>query len=147
MGGARKVAAKRSKRGVSRSNGRGKRQTTADRVDADADLSRSERSSEDAIDPSLGHGCLADSGETDNQETRYGRLRLKAERALSVLIDAPAVPANVRSAAIRTALELVGAIGVRSKNQQNNDENDLELDPERLTVEDIDREIYKLGRV
>lgn len=77
----------------------------------------------------------------------YGRLRLKAEAALEKLIDAPGVPPNVRAAAVRTALELVGAIGARAKAQHDQDDKGDELDPDTLTVEDIDREILRLGRV
>jgi hypothetical protein len=77
----------------------------------------------------------------------YRRLRLKAETALEKLITAPGVPANVRAAAVRTALELVGAIGPRSKDQRDQEDSADELDPERLSIEDIDREIGKLGRV
>jgi hypothetical protein len=72
---------------------------------------------------------------------------LKAEAALELLIIAPGVPANVRAAAVRTALELVGAIGARSKDQRDQEDRADDLDPERLSVEDIDREITKLGRV
>ena len=77
----------------------------------------------------------------------YRSLRLKAEAALEILITAPGVPANVRAAAVRTALELVGAIGSRAKDQRDQEDSADELDPERLSVEDIDREITKLGRV
>ena len=72
---------------------------------------------------------------------------MKAEAALELLITANGVPANVRAAAVRTALELVGAIGARSKDQRDQEDADGVLDPERLTVADIDREIDKLGRV
>ena len=48
---------------------------------------------------------------------------------------------------MRTALELVGAIGARSKEQRDQEDTLGELDPERLSVADIDREIGKLGRV
>ena len=150
MGSPRKAPAKRAKRGVQGGNGRGQRRTAVNRADADAGLSAGERSNTHANGALLGNGGLADADETDNQTSqarRYAGLRLKAERALSVLIDAPGVPANVRSAAIRTALELVGAIGARSKDQRSDNEDNLELDPERLTIEDIDREIGKLGRV
>lgn len=145
MGQARNAAADRAKRGHARG---GKRRASANadaRTDAADGVSAGERLDAEANGALLGNGGLAAADEAD--ETNYRRLRLKAERALSVLIDAPGVPPNVRSAAIRTALELVGAIGVRSKDQRNNDEEGLELDPERLTVEEIDREIHKLGRV
>jgi hypothetical protein len=79
--------------------------------------------------------------------TSYSGLRLKAERALELLVTADGVPANVRAAAVRTALELVGAIGARAKAQADQDDRVDELDPERLSIEDIDREIGKLGRV
>jgi hypothetical protein len=95
----------------------------------------------------MGHGSLGDRDETNSQATRYSGLRLKAEAALEILIIAPGVPANVRASAVRTALELVGAIGARSKEQRDQEDRGDELDPERLTVEDIDSEIAKLGRV
>ena len=77
----------------------------------------------------------------------HARLRLKAEAALELLIEAQGVPANVRAAAVRTALELVGAIGSKAKAQQNQDDRGNDLDPETLSIEDIDREIAKLGPV
>ena len=86
-------------------------------------------------------------GSADETNTRYRRLRLRAEAALELLITARGVPANVRASAVRTALELVGAIGARSKDQRDQEDADAALDPERLTVADIDREIGKLGRV
>ena len=144
MGQARKTAAVRAKRSRQGRSGRRQSADRGSRIDADVGVSPGQRLDEEADGESLDDGSLASVDETNS---RYRRLRLKAERALSVLIDAPGVPANVRSAAIRTALELVGAIGARSKDQRNTDESDLELDPERLTVEDIDREIGKLGRV
>ena len=79
--------------------------------------------------------------------TSYSGLRLKAEAALEKLVTAPGVPANVRASAVRTALELVGAIGARSKEQRDQEDADGSLDPESLSVADIDREIGKLGRV
>jgi hypothetical protein len=85
--------------------------------------------------------------ETAGETRNYFGLRLKAESALEKLIEAPGVPANVRAAAVRTALELVGAIGARSKGQQDQEDRADDLDPERLSIEDIDREIHKLGRV
>jgi hypothetical protein len=92
----------------------------------------------------LADGSLASADETNS---RYRRLRLKAEAALEVLITATGVPANVRAAAVRTALELVGAIGSRAKDQRDQEDRADDLDPERLSIEDIDREITKLGRV
>ena len=94
-----------------------------------------------------GTDSLGDRDETINQTKRYQGLRLKAEAALEMLITAKGVPANVRASAVRTALELVGAIGARSKEQRDQEDADGTLDPERLTVADIDREIGKLGRV
>ena len=79
--------------------------------------------------------------------TSYLGLRLKAEAALETLITAPGVPANVRAAAVRTALELVGAIGAKAKAQEEQELSGDELDPETLTIEGIDREIHRLGRV
>jgi hypothetical protein len=78
-------------------------------------------------------------------ETSYITLRLKAEAALLQLLSADSTPPNVRAAAVRTALELVGAIGVRSKDQDSRGSQGLE--PEGLTLETIDREIDRLGEV
>jgi hypothetical protein len=88
-----------------------------------------------------------DSSIKSTREKTYERLRLKAEAALEKLVEAPGVPPNVRAAAVRTALELVGAIGARSKDQRDQEDADGALDPESLSVADIDREIGKLGRV
>ena len=98
----------------------------------------------DAVRESVDDRQLAQSNQA---VTNYTGLRLKAETALEKLIEAPGVPANVRASAVRTALELVGAIGARSKDQRDQENADGVLDPERLSVEDIDREINKLGRV
>jgi hypothetical protein len=92
----------------------------------------------------LANGSLDAADETNS---RYWRLRLAAEAALEKLVSAPGVPANVRASAVRTALELVGAIGPRSKEQRDQEDTLGELDPERLSIADIDREIGKLGRV
>ena len=149
MGQARKAAAKRTKRGVSGGSNRGQRRTAAIRADADAGLSGGEREDTHANGQVLGHGSLGEPNETDKQDqaARYFGLRLKAEAALEILVTAPGVPANVRASAVRTALELVGAIGVRSKDQRDQEDADGSLDPEHLTVDDIDREILKLGKV
>jgi hypothetical protein len=144
MGQTRKAPAKRAKRGGAGGDGRRAIANADARVDADAGLSAGERLDAQEDDAGLADAIL---GSADETNKRYRRLRLKAEHALSVLIDAPGVPANVRSAAIRTALELVGAIGGRSKEQREQEDADGIFDPERLTVEDIDREINKLGRV
>lgn len=147
MGQTRKAPAKRAKRGVQGGNGRGQRRTASIRADADGGLSGGERSHEDANGQGLGHGSLVNSDETNSQAARYAGLRLKAEAALEILVTATGVPANVRASAVRTALELVGAIGARSKDQRDQEHADGSLDPEHLTVDDIDREILKLGRV
>jgi hypothetical protein len=83
----------------------------------------------------------------DQTVTSYPGLRLKAEAALEKLITAPGVPANVRAAAVRTALELVGAIGSRAKDQRDQEDRADDLDPEQLSIEDIDRAIKETGRV
>jgi len=99
-----------------------------------------------AVDTGVGSGGL-DAGGEAGAGANYRSLRLKAEAALELLITAKGVPANVRAAAVRTALELVGAIGARSKDQRDQEDSADDLDPERLSIEDIDREIAKLGRV
>ena len=96
-----------------------------------------------AVDTGVGSGGL-DAGGEAGAGANYRSLRLKAEAALELLITAKGVPANVRAAAVRTALELVGA---RSKDQRDQEDSADDLDPERLSIEDIDREIAKLGRV
>ena len=148
MGQARKASANR--KGGGHSSRRGGR-TIAGRPNgagAIVDLSKRESVDADTIGEGVGNGRLDELGETDkSSRDRYFSLRLKAEAALEILIEAPGVPANVRASAIRTALELVGAIGARSKDQRDQEDADGVLDPERLSVEDIDREINKLGRV
>jgi hypothetical protein len=87
---------------------------------------------------------LAGIGQTS---TRYRALRLKAEAALEDLVVDPAVPPNVRAASARTLLELVGAIGSGRKREQDQDLNGSGLEPELLSLDDINREIGKLGEV
>lgn len=67
--------------------------------------------------------------------------------ALEELVDAKDTPPGARLAAARILLELVGAIGAKSKDQRDQEDSDGMLDPETLSVEDIDREIKRLGRV
>ena len=141
---ARKVSAVRSKRGVQSGNGRGAVAGGASRTDQASDLSAGERMGPHAVCESVDDRQLAQS---DQAVTKYTGLRLKAEAALELLVTAPGVPANVRASAVRTALELVGAIGMRSKDQRDQEDKADHLDPERLSIEDIDREIGKLGRV
>ena len=87
-------------------------------------------------------------GETIEYSSLHAcRSTLEDPTALEKLIVAPGVPPNVRAAAVRTALELVGAIGSRAKDQRDQEDRADDLDPERLSIEDIDREIAKLGRV
>jgi hypothetical protein len=74
-------------------------------------------------------------------------LRLKAEVALENLLDEPTAPPNVRAAAARTLLELVGAIGARSKREDDQGLRDDGFEPESMTLADIEREIDRLGRV
>lgn len=141
---ARNVSAVRTKRGVQSGNGRRAVAGRASRIDQASDLSAGERMGPHAVCKSMDDRQLAQS----NQEvTGYIGLRLKAEAALEKLVTAPGVPANVRASAVRTALELVGAIGPRSKEQRDQEDSGAELDPESLSVADIDREIGKLGRV
>lgn len=144
MGKARKVSAVRSKRGVQSRNGRGAVAGGASRIDQASSISAGERMGPHAVRKGVDDRQLAQS---DQAVTSYSALRLKAEAALEILIEAPGVPANVRAAAIRTALELVGAIGSRSKDQRDQEDRADDLDPERLSIEDIDRAIKELGRV
>ena len=143
---ARPTAAVRTKRGV---QGRSRRRAIASpAVSADPDQALQVGGSmePDETNPGVGPGGLATGGEASTT-ARYGRLRLKAESALEKLIETPGVPPNVRAAAVRTALELVGAIGSRSKDQRDQEDRADDLDPERLSIEDIDRAIKELGRV
>jgi hypothetical protein len=141
---ARKVSAIGSKRRVSSGYGRGAVAGGAARIDQASRVPAGERMGPHAVCESLDDRQLAQSNQT---VTSYSGLRLKAEAALEKLIESPGVPPNVRAAAVRTALELVGAIGSRAKDQRDQEDRADDLDPERLSVEDIDREIAKLGRV
>ena len=137
--------------GVSRGNGRGPIAGHTARTDAVADVPQGERLDEDEIGEGLDQRTSGlrepDSSIKSTRDKIYERLRLKAEAALELLITAKGVPANVRASAVRTALELVGAIGARSKEQRDQEDSGADLDPERLSIADIDREISKLGRV
>ena len=145
----RKVSSKG--RRVPRSNGRGPIAGHTVRADEATDVSERKRLDEDEAGAGLDQRASGlrelDSSIESTRDKIYSRLRLKAEAALEKLIEAPGVPPNVRASAVRTALELVGAIGSRSKDQRDQEDRADELDPERLSVEDIDREINKLGRV
>ena len=145
----RKVSGKGGR--VSRGNGRGPIGGHTVRADEAADVSERKRLDEDETGASLDQWASGlrepDSSIKSTREKIYERLRLRAEAALEILVTAPGVPANVRASAVRTALELVGAIGARSKDQRDQEDADGTLDPEHLSVEDIDREITKLGRV
>ena len=58
-------------------------------------------------------------------------------------MDDEGSPPNVRAVAARTLLELVGAIGARRKTEQEQRLEDS-LDPDSLSLGDIDRELSKL---
>jgi hypothetical protein len=73
-------------------------------------------------------------------------LRGKAEAALEKLCDDPLTPPNVRASAARTILELTGAIGSRKREEDQVDAQ-LGLEPEAMTLDDIEREILRLGPV
>lgn len=138
-------------RRVPRSNGRGPIAGHTVRTDEVADVPERKRLDEDEAGAGLDQRASGlrepDSSIKSTRNKIYERLRLKAESALEKLITAPGVPANVRASAVRTALELVGAIGSRSKDQRDQEDAAIDLDPERLSITDIDREIGKLGRV
>jgi hypothetical protein len=144
VGQVRKASTNRAKRGVQGRSSRRAVTSAGARIDQASRVSASERLDEDAIGEGVADRELVQSHQA---VTNYSGLRLKAEAALEKLITAPGVPANVRASAVRTALELVGAIGARSKDQRDQEDADAALDPESLTVADIDREIGKLGRV
>ena len=144
MGPAREVAEDRKNGGVQGRSRRGAHKRAASRIDQADGLSAGERLDAEPHVEGLANGKL---DAVDETNIRYRGLRLKAEAALELLITAKGVPANVRASAVRTALELVGAIGARSKDQRDQEDADGSLDPESLSVADIDREIGKLGRV
>jgi hypothetical protein len=151
MASARKASANgknSAKRGgVQGRNGRGPIASAGAGADQAAGVSAGERLDEGQAGASVGHDSVVAVDAAVGEPRKYFRLRLKAEAALELLVTAPGVPANVRASAVRTALELVGAIGARSKDQRDQEDAATDLDPERLSVEDIDREIAKLGRV
>lgn len=76
---------------------------------------------------------------------RYSRLRLKAETALESLVVDDSCPPNVRAAAARTLLELVGAIGAKAPKHEADQGLDDSLEPESLSLADIDRELSRLS--
>lgn len=83
--------------------------------------------------------------EYSSLERRNQRLRLKAEAALEEIVGiASTAPPNVRAMAARTLLELVGAIG-RAKAQSDQDDRDAGLEPESLSLADIERELRRLS--
>ena len=77
------------------------------------------------------------------ETTRNSALRDKAVAALEFLVGNSKTPPNVRAMVARTLLELVGAIGPRSKGEQSQDVTSLE--PEHLTLEAINRELARLN--
>jgi hypothetical protein len=70
---------------------------------------------------------------------------LKAETALEVLVADDSCPPNVRAAAARTLLELVGAIGAKAPKHEADQGLDDGLEPESLSLADIDRELRRLS--
>jgi hypothetical protein len=138
----------RSDSGRASGDGRGQVKRAAGGVGAPASLHNGR--SEDANAPDRGlwnSGLAATLNETDQERfARYQRLRLKAEAALEELCEDAGAPPNVRAAAARTLLELTGAIGAR-KREEDQDHARNGLDPEALTLDDIDREISRIGEV
>ena len=147
MGQARKASADRQKRGVQGRNPRRPDPAAAELPPQPPTVqtSRSERSDEN--DPSIRHPSLVQPNSPD-QTARYRALRLKAELALEKLCDINSLaPPNVRASAARTLLELTGAIGPKAKDDRDQGLADSDLEPERMTLADIDREIRRLGEV
>jgi hypothetical protein len=148
MGQARKTPTNGKGRRDQSSSGRRPIAKRANGAGAVVDLPQCELVDAHTSGEGVGDRRLDDPGETNKgSRDRYGGLRLKAEAALEILITAEGVPANVRAAAVRTALELVGAIGGRSKDQRDQEDRADDLDPEQLSIEDIDRAIKETGRV
>lgn len=144
MGSKRQAAEERAHTGAKGGNGRRAEPSGGSGVDQVAGVQAGERLDEDQAGEGVEHlGVDA----ANARHKRYFGLRLKAEAALELLVTAPGVPANVRASAVRTALELVGAIGSKAKDQQEQELTGDDLDPETLTIEGIDKEIAKLGRV
>ena len=153
MGPARQAAKNRKNGSRESSKGRRGRNVKVDAncavgADATANLATGQSVGSDAASQGISHTAL---GEPDlpvnSTTTDYISLRLKAVLALEKLLDDPAAPANVRASAARTLLELVGAIGGRVKREEDQDLNDLSLEPETMTLQDIDRELLRLGEV
>ena len=144
MGSKRQAAEHGADGGVQGRSRRGQSSAAASRADAHGGVSAGERLDAGQDGEGVEHAGVVDA---DARLKSYRRLRLKAEAALELLITANGVPANVRAAAVRTALELVGAIGAKAKAQEEQELSGDELDPETLTIEGIDREIHRLGRV
>jgi hypothetical protein len=153
MGPARQAAKNRKVRGRQGSKSRGGRnvEVDADRAvgaGATADLGERQPVGSDAIGEGISHTGLGKPNfSVTSTPTDYLSLRLKAVLALEKLLDDPAAPANVRASAARTLLELVGAIGGRAKREGDQDLNDLSLEPETMSLQDIDRELLRLGEV
>lgn len=79
---------------------------------------------------------------TITKTKHYQRLRGKAETALEKLVSDVDTPSNVRVASARILLELVGAIGAKApKHEQEQGLEDEGLEPETLSLADIERMI------
>jgi hypothetical protein len=75
---------------------------------------------------------------TENQHAnRYLVLRQQAEALLVEVMNNSRAPATLRVSCAKTILNLTGSL----KTEQNQDDD---LDPDHLTLEDIDREIGRL---
>jgi hypothetical protein len=153
MGQARQAAKNRKNGSCESFKGRGGRNIKADAnraigADTTADLATGQPVGSNAVGEGISHTALGKPDLSVNSTTiNYISLRLKAIRALEILCDSDATPPNVRASAARTLLELVGAIGGRAKREEDQDLNDLSLEPETMTLQDIDRELLRLGEV
>ena len=79
-------------------------------------------------------------------KAQYSGLQSAALDALSQLLKDDKTPAAVRASLIRTALELSGAIGPGRRDAAPADAGQ-EFDASRMSAEDIDAEIARLGVV
>jgi hypothetical protein len=95
--------------------------------------------------PSLPPNIPKANSSTITETKRFHALRGKAEAALETLVSDTSCPPNVRAAAARTLLELVGAIGAKApKHEADQGLDDGGLEPESLSLADIDRELRRL---
>jgi hypothetical protein len=148
MGKTRRTPTKRARGGLQGGGGRRSAVARANGAGPTADLPTGGPVGADAANTGLEHAKLAEPNNSiGTTTTPYDALRLKAVRALEKLCDSDKTPANVRASAARTLLEYVGAIGSKAKRDEDQGLEGLDLEPETMTLADIDRELLRLGQV